>query len=121
MVIKLWLHAQVAVVACQLAVHCRRTEDMGILSLQAFQTAVTNQRMQVPHSAYPLPTLSPPRGCDGCPTGATCRQMLLGPYIRVPCPVHCAPAILAGICSLLFYVFLVCMYCTAAIPAARCC
>jgi hypothetical protein len=34
-------------VACQLAVHCRRVEDMGILSLQAFQTAVATQRMQV--------------------------------------------------------------------------
>ena len=41
------IRAQVAVVACQLAVHCRRVEDMGILSLQAFQTAVATQRMQV--------------------------------------------------------------------------
>ena len=43
--------------ACQLAVHCRRTEDMGILSLQVFQTAVTTQRMQVSQPACPLPIL----------------------------------------------------------------
>jgi hypothetical protein len=40
--------SQVAVIACQLAVHCRPPSDMGILSLQEFQTVVMAQRMQLP-------------------------------------------------------------------------
>lgn len=43
--------------ACQLAVHCRRTAEMGILTLQEFTTAATTQRMQVAHSlCLPSPT-----------------------------------------------------------------
>ena len=41
-------HAQVAVIACQLVVHCRLQADMGILQKPEFDAIVARKTMQLP-------------------------------------------------------------------------